>query len=342
MSSGIARAQISDVTEITDTNKSRGKLHGFREYILLILPLAVLVIDVSLHLALPNKQSFSKTRVYPALLESLTVLYAVLLILSVKINKIRERIIYSAPLITVIFILIEVWDIATLKMKLLPLPYFPGPDKVLSVLVNDWQLLTVSTLYSLRLLFTGYIIGIALGFITGVSIGWNKKCNYWIMPALKVIGPIPATAWIPIAMTVFPTSFWASVFLIVLAVWFPVTVMTSSGIANVRNAFFEVAKTLGANQRYLILKVAIPAAFPMIFIGLFMGLGSSFLTLIVSEMLGVKAGLGWYINWAQGWAEYSKVYASLIVIAVIFSSLISLLFKFKDRVLIWQRGLIKW
>ncbi len=208
--------------------------------------------------------------------------------------------------------------------------------------MNDWQLLAVSTFYSLRLLFTGYFIGILLGFITGVSIGWNKRCNYWIMPVLKVIGPIPATAWIPIAMSVFPTSFLASVFLIVLAVWFPVTVMTSSGIANVRNAFFEVARTLGANQRYLIFRVAIPAAFPMIFIGLFMGLGASFLTLIVSEMLGVKAGLGWYINWAQGWAEYSKVYATLIVIAVIFSSLITLLFKFKDRVLIWQRGLIKW
>jgi NitT/TauT family transport system permease protein len=143
-------------------------------------------------------------------------------------------------------------------------------------------------------------------------------------------------------MVAFPTSFLASTFLIVLAVWFPVTVMTSSGIANVRNTFFEVAKTLGASQKYLIFKVAIPAATPMIFIGLFMGMGASFLTLIVAEMLGVKAGLGWYINWAQGWAEYSKVYASLIVIALIFSSIITSLFKIKDRLLIWQKGLIKW
>ncbi len=306
------------------------------------LPLAVLVIDLVLHLTLPNKQSFAKTGAYPALLGTIIALYTVFLILSVKINKIKEKLIHYAQLATVFFLLIEVWDIVTLKLKLLPMPYFPGPDKVLSVLVSDWQLLAVSTLYSLRLLFTGYFVGILLGFITGVAIGWNAKCHYWIMPVLKIIGPIPATAWIPIAMSVFPTSFLASVFLIVLAVWFPVTVMTSSGIANVRNAYFEVAKTLGANQRYLIFKVAIPAAFPMIFIGLFMGLGTSFITLIVAEMLGVKAGLGWYINWAQGWAEYSKVYATLIMIAVIFSSLISLLFKFKDRILIWQRGLIKW
>jgi NitT/TauT family transport system permease protein len=318
------------------------RLGGLRKSLFFILPLAVLIIDISLHLALPNKQSFSKTNAYPLLLEALIVLYLAFLVLSVKVTKIREKMWHSVPLLTAAFILIEVWDIATLKLKLLPLPYFPGPGKVLGSLANDGQLLAVSTLYSLRLLFTGYFIGITLGFVTGALIGWNKKCNYWIMPVLKIIGPIPATAWIPIALAAFPTSFWASVFLIVLAVWFPVTVMTSSGIANVRNAFFEVAKTLGASQRYLVFRVAIPAAFPMIFIGLFMGLGSSFLTLIVSEMLGVKAGLGWYINWAQGWAEYSKVYASLIVIAVIFSGLISLLFRLRDRALIWQRGLIKW
>ncbi len=81
---------------------------------------------------------------------------------------------------------------------------------------------------------------------------------------------------------------------------------------------------------------------PMVFVGLFMGLGASFVTLIVAEMLGVKAGLGWYIQWAQGWGEYYKVYAALLLSAVLFSSIITLLFTVRDRVLVWQRGLLKW
>jgi NitT/TauT family transport system permease protein len=181
-----------------------------------------------------------------------------------------------------------------------------------------------------------------MGLITGTLMGWYQRCNFWIGPVLKIIGPIPATAWLPIAMVAFPTSFSASVFLIALAVWFPVTVMTSSGIANVSKSYFEVARTLGGDQKYMILKVAIPAAMPMIFIGLFMGMGASFLTLIAAEMLGVKAGLGWYINWAQGWAEYHKVYTALILIAVIFSGMIALLFKLRDKLLVWQKGLIRW
>ena len=30
------------------------------------------------------------------------------------------------------------WDLITLKLALMPLPYFPGPDAVLQTLVDDW------------------------------------------------------------------------------------------------------------------------------------------------------------------------------------------------------------
>ena len=73
-----------------------------------------------------------------------------------------------------------------------------------------------------------------------------------------------------------------------------------------------------------------------------MGLGASFLTLIVAETVGVQAGLGWYLKWQQGYMEYAKVYATLILSAVFFSTLMTLLFKLRDRVLKWQKGVIKW
>jgi NitT/TauT family transport system permease protein len=189
---------------------------------------------------------------------------------------------------------------------------------------------------------TGYLVGATAGFFTGLLIGWYPRIRFWTMPVLKFIGPIPATAWVPLALVAFPTTFTASIFLIALVVWFPVTIMCSSGISNVRVAHLEVARTLGARERYLIFHVAVPSAMPDIFIGLFMGLGSSFLTLIVAEMLGVKSGLGWYIRWAQDWAEYSKVYAALIVTGVFASGLMTLLIRLRERILVWQKGVIKW
>ena len=306
------------------------------------LPLLALLLALASQLCVTNKQVFATEAVYPWFLKEMLAIYLLALILAACWRAFGQWLRNVAPLLTLGVVFFLVWELVTFKLGLLPLPYFPGPDKVLGYLVSDWQLLAVSTGCSLFLLLVGYSIGVSLGLVTGIAIGWNRNIHYWVMPMLKIIGPIPATAWIPLALVVFPTSFWASVFLIALAVWFPVAVMTSSGIANVRNAFFEVARTLGADQRYLIFKVAIPGAYPFIFIGLFMGLGGAFLTLIVAEMLGVKAGLGWYITWAQGWAVYAKVYAALIVIGVIFSSIITLLFTIRDRVLVWQKGVIKW
>ena len=69
---------------------------------------------------------------------------------------------------------------------------------------------------------------------------------------------------------------------------------------------------------------------------------SSFLTLIVAEAVGVQAGLGWYIDWARAYSDYRKVYAALIIMAVYFSTIMTLLFKLRDWVLVWQKGPIKW
>ena len=59
-------------------------------------------------------------------------------------------------------------------------------------------------------------------------------------------GRLPATAWLPLAFFVFPSSWSASVFLIALATGFPVAVLTWSGVASVNAAYYDVARTLGA------------------------------------------------------------------------------------------------
>ena len=102
------------------------------------------------------------------------------------------------------------------------------------------------------------------------------------------------------------------------------------------------ALIVASPEAFLVLKVAIPAALPHVFVGLFMGLGSSFAVLVVAEMIGVKAGLGWYLQWAQGWAAYANMYAALIVMSLLCSGAITLLFKIRDRLLVWQKGVVKW
>lgn len=237
---------------------------------------------------------------------------------------------------------LSLWQVLTAKTGLLPLPFFPPPQSIVEVYTDDAARLFESVWRSLMLLIPGYAVGGMLGFVTGVSIGWSKAANYWGHPVLRFVGPLPATAWLPIAFFFFPGSQSASTFLVGLATFFPVAVLTASGVKGVNSAYYDIARTLGGSERFLILKVAVPAALPNVFVGLFMGLGSSFAVLIIAEMMGVKAGLGWYLQWAQGWAAYANLYGALIVMALLFSGLISLLFFVRDRVLAWQKGIVRW
>ena len=253
-----------------------------------------------------------------------------------------QRLQRLSPWLIALALFLAAWEVVTAKLGLLPLPFFPPPQAIVEVVIDDWGRLAAGVLASARLLAAGYFLGAAIGFVTGVAIGWSRLAGYWIHPVLRFIGPLPATAWLPLAFFVFPSSFSASIFLIALATGFPVTVLTWSGVAGVNSAYYDVARTLGATQRFLVLKVAIPAAMPHVFVGLFMGLGNSFAVLVVAEMLGVKAGLGWYLQWAQGWAAYANMYAALLLMAFLCSGLITLLFRLRDRLLSWQKGLVRW
>jgi NitT/TauT family transport system permease protein len=248
----------------------------------------------------------------------------------------------AAPWLLALAALLGVWQAVTAKLGLLPMPFFPPPQAILAVLIDDWPRLGDGVLASLKLLARGYLIGAAAGFAVGVAIGWSRAVGYWIHPILRFVGPLPATAWLPLAFFVFPSSLSASTFLIALATGFPVAVLTWSGVAGVNSAYYDVARTLGASRWFLVIKVAIPAAMPHVFVGLFMGLGNSFAVLVVAEMLGVKSGLGWYLQWAQGWAAYANMYAALLIMALVCSGLITLLFRLRDRLLSWQKGLVRW
>ncbi len=253
----------------------------------------------------------------------------------------REQVLAIYRVMIVLGVALIPWEVAERLAWIKP-PFFPSASKIIGVYIEDSGTLLLSVAYSLRLLVVGYVIGSIAGVAFGLALGWSKHVSNWSMFWIRLIGPIPATAWIPLAIVIFPSSFTAGIFLIAFASWFPVMMLTWSGVAGVPKALLEAAQTLGADDRRLLRHVVIPAALPNVFVGLFMSLGTAFAILIVAEMLGVKAGLGWYITWSQGWSEYHKVYAAMLVLGALFIVVVSGIFKVRDRLLGWQKGILRW
>ena len=308
------------------------------------LPILSIALALILDIVLPDnlQHPAAEHPYFIWLLGAALVVYLIFYAVSFFRPSLREKLEYKAYFYAGAALFLNILNLLTVKFAILPVLYFPSLDRVFGVLFEDSAFLAKCLAYSARLLFIGWFCGAIVGMLTGIAIGFNKTFSYWVQPLVRVLGPIPSTAWIPIVLIAFPSAVSASAFLIALAVWFPTTVLTSSGIAAIPNAYIEVSSTLGAGSFYRIAKVGIPAAMPHMFLGLFNGTCSSFITLVTAEMLGAKYGIGWYINWQKEMMAYANVYAGLIIIAVTFFILITLLFKFRDRVLAWQKGVIKW
>ena len=126
----------------------------------------------------------------------------------------KDALFYRAPFLTGVFLVLNILNIVTVKTALLPTLYFPSLDRVFGTLFEDSELILKCVGYSSGILLAGVFGGLIVGFLMGVGIGFSNTLSYWINPLVRILGPIPSTAWIPIFLLVFPTARAASAFII--------------------------------------------------------------------------------------------------------------------------------
>ncbi|GHU66908.1 hypothetical protein FACS1894184_05800 [Clostridia bacterium] len=261
----------------------------------------------------------------------------------ILVKSLRVSLTRRGRFIGALILLLGLLNVVTAKLLLLPQIYFPSLSRVIHVYEDEFAFLFLQCLVSsFILLIQGVLTGVVVGVVTGVLVGWSKRWNYWLNPFVRILGPIPTSTWIPLALVAFSTPRSAAIFVIAFGVWFQISILTASGIMNVKNSYYEVSSTLGATNMQNLFRIAIPDALPSIFLGLFNATCSSFAALVVAEMLGVKNGIGWYINWQKEMLAYPGVYAGLIIIAGFCYLFITVQFKLRDKLLSWQKGVIKW
>jgi NitT/TauT family transport system permease protein len=291
-------------------------------------------------IGVPDVVPWGSGGLFAAITGGIAVAFFALSLVVHRLGRSGEVLVHYGQWFIAIGIWLALWELTTAKSGWLPKPFFSPPHGLLNVYVTDGQRLLICVAYTLRLWSLGFLAGITAGYAVGVALGWSKTFSYWGMPFLKLIGPVPATAWIPCTFYFFPTTFGASIFIVALASGIPVAILTASGVGSVNRAFYDVGRILGADNWYLIRKIAIPASTPHVFVGLFMALYYSFAVLVVAEMLGAKYGLGWYIQFQTAYSGYANVYAALVIMAVLCAGIIRLLFVARDRLLGWQEGFI--
>lgn len=215
----------------------------------------------------------------------------------------------------------------------------PSPLKVGLAL---WAHLREPTFYvhilvSMRRILYAYGLATGLGVLLGLIMGRSKLARDILMPYLEILRPIPAVAWIPLAILMMPTEESSIVYITFLGALFPIVLNTIHGVEQTPEVLVRAARTLGANRLQVFWYVVIPAALPSIAAGLAIGMGVAWFSLLAGEIISGQYGIGYFT-----WNAYSLINYQDIVVGMLAIGALGTLSTYGVRLLTrpflaWQR-----
>lgn len=206
-----------------------------------------------------------------------------------------------------------------LDLGLLTFTYVPTPTAVLEA---GWQLLQSDKLVehlssSLARVFAGYLAAAVLGVLLGLAIGRSKWAEDSLLPPLEVLRPIPAVAWIPLAILMFPSSELSMIFITFTGALFPILLNTVHGVEAVDVRLIASVRSLGAGRLAILREVILPSAAPSIVTGLAIGMGTSWFCLVTAEMISGQFGIGYYTWESYTIQNYPDIVVGMLLIGLL-------------------------
>jgi len=195
----------------------------------------------------------------------------------------------------------------------------PTPAEVFHkvIEVNESARFLTNIGISVRRILLGFLVAAVLGTILGVLIGRYRLFRYLSMPALEVFRPIPAIAWVPMAIMLWPSNEVSIVFITFLGAFFPILLNTIHGVEEIDDVLLRAARSLGTREIDLLIHVVIPGALQHIFTGLAVGMGVAWVSLIAAEMISGQFGIGYFTWEAYSLISYAEIALGMITIGVL-------------------------
>jgi NitT/TauT family transport system permease protein len=195
----------------------------------------------------------------------------------------------------------------------------PTPADVLDKAreVNQSSKFMLNVGVSMRRVLIGFFLAAIIGISLGIMIGRYRLVRSLTMPALEVFRPIPAIAWVPMAIMLWPSNEVSIVFITFLGAFFPILINTIHGVEEIDEVLFRAARSLGTKEKDLIIYVVIPGALQHIFTGLAVGMGVAWVSLIAAEMISGQFGIGYFTWEAYSLISYAEIALGMITIGIL-------------------------
>lgn len=137
--------------------------------------------------------------------------------------------------------------------------FLPSPIEVSEATVKFFSTNAMIHIQSsvIRVL-AGYFFATILGVGLGILIGWFQKLEDLVFLPLELLRPIPAVAWIPLAILMFPDAESGMIYITFIGAFFPILISTIKGVEGVDMLLLRVGQCLGAGQWYVFKDIVVP------------------------------------------------------------------------------------
>jgi NitT/TauT family transport system permease protein len=236
-----------------------------------------------------------------------------------RLNKERIRATVIGLISLIVFLI--VWHFLT-KYRVVFFVRFTNVPSPLAVYdsftkaIHDPKFL-MHVLLSCRRIVLGFSLAALVAVPLGLVMGRFKLVHEVIFPISEVMRPIPAIAWVPMAIMLWPTNEQSIVFITFLGSFFPILVNTLHGMALVDPVLVRAARCLGARETSIFREVYFPSSLPHIFTGLTVGMGVAWVSLIAAEMISGQYGIGYFTWEAYSLVQYADIALGMIAIGVL-------------------------
>ncbi len=166
--------------------------------------------------------------------------------------------------------------------------------------------------HSMERIAIAYGLAVVLGVSLGIMMGRSRWAEDIILPYIELLRPIPAVAWIPLAILMLPSEQSSIIFITFLGALFPVVLNTVHGVEQTNGVLIRAARSLGASKRAILWHVVLPGAMPSIVAGLAIGMGVAWFSLLAGEIISGQYGIGYYT-----WTSYTLIQYPQIIIGML-------------------------
>lgn len=217
---------------------------------------------------------------------------------------------------SLVLIVLMVWQ-AVVGFDWLPDYLLPSPLQIIKAFFDDFGLLMSHAKYTLMTALLGAVIGLVLSFVLSILMDLSQKFRQAVYPILLLNQTIPTIAIAPLLVIWLGYGILPKVVLVVLSVFFPMTIALLDGYRSVDVGYLRLFRSMNASGYQLYRHLKIPASLGYFFTGLKVAMSYALISAVVAEWLGGYNGLGVYMTRVRKSYELDNMFAVIFLISAL-------------------------